>query len=196
MVSDNFSKAILGSITAQSNGAVNVVEALKRAVKTMEQHHPHLRTASLIVDGGSENHAEEVTRCLNEIAPPEIQRHIALKDVQFSNSPVEAINKILKCYLRHFKRRTYKDFERVVANAIHDYNHIQPHGSLNGLTLMEAYTVRTPNMDFTSELEQAKATRLLQNKGMVCEVGCKVLEKDEKRPASSPEAQINEYSYQ
>lgn len=172
LVSDNFSKAILGSTTAKSNGAVNVVAALRDAALVMKQYHPALATASLIVDGGGENNAHEVTQCLSDITPPEISKFIALKDVNFSNSPVEAINKILKRYLRHFKPKTFEQFTVVVNNAIQDYNYNRPHGSLNGLPPMEAYTSNAPNMDFERNINTAKAERTILNKKMNCDNVC------------------------
>ena len=54
----------------------------------------------LVCDGGSENNALSVQESLQISEDTKITKLIALKDIAFSNSPIEAIHKIMKRYIR------------------------------------------------------------------------------------------------
>src|SRR5690554_1700389 len=99
-VSDNFSKKVLGWSVSLNKDANNVKQALEHAIATIHQYHPKHLTTILVADGGSENHNMTIDELLRETTHPEISKIIAMKDISFSNSPVEAINKIIKRYLR------------------------------------------------------------------------------------------------
>jgi putative transposase len=60
---------------------------------------------------------------------PEIIKLLALKDVKFSNSAIEAVNKIIKRYLRKKLPDTLEKLIRCLEEIIQDYNTIRPHGS-------------------------------------------------------------------
>ena len=95
---------------------------------------------------------------------------IALKDISFSNSPVEAINKIMKRYLRYFMPNTFEKLVDCLKLIVKDYNEVRPHGSLDGLTPMEAYTNATVKINFSIEKIYAKALRILENKKLNCTI--------------------------
>lgn len=167
-VSDNFSKKILGWSVALTKDAENVKAALQQAISTIHQFHPKHLTSTLVADGGGENHNLTIDVLLQEISRPEITKVIALKDISFSNSPVEAINKIVKRYLRHYLPDTFEKLVDCLKRIVKDYNEIRPHGSLNGLTPIEAYTDVVVNMDFKEERINAKALRIIENKKVNC----------------------------
>lgn len=167
-VSDNFSKAILGWRVALSKHATHVVEALRDAVATIHQHHPDQICSILVADGGGENHAVCVEELLQNSAPPDIKKVIALKDIQFSNSPIEAINKIYKQYLRHYQPRTPAALESVTGLFVHDYGSVRPHGSLKGLIPMEAYTKPDQVLDSRHTVKEARTHRIAENKAVNC----------------------------
>lgn len=167
-VSDNFSRAIIGWNMSLKNGAVNVIPALQKAVKTITSFYPIIPQAVLVADGGSENHAERVESLLRETNVPAITKVIARKDIRFSNSPVEAINKIVKRYLRHFKPTTFEALKECLIMIEKDYNQKRPHGSLAGLTPMEAYKEPVKTLDFSSQKRTAKAIRIAQNQKTTC----------------------------
>ncbi len=168
LVSDNFSKAILGAHVAITKHALHVVEALSKAIAMIQLHHPEDVKAILVSDGGSENHNALVDGLIASVPIPLIEKITALKDIVFSNSPIEAINKILKVYLRHYKPTTLAGVQRVVELCIHDYGSLRPHGSLGGLTPMERYLDPKSKLDFTKQIKEAGALRIQQNKAINC----------------------------
>lgn len=167
-VSDNFSKAILGWRAAMGKHATNVVEALRDTVATIRQHHPDRISSVLVADGGRENHAGCVEDLLRGTVRPDITKVIALKDIQFSNSPIEAINKIYKRYLRYHQPKTFHALQHVTELFVHDYASRRPHGSLKGLIPMEAYTRPDQALSGQQAISQARAIRIAENKQVNC----------------------------
>ena len=167
-VSDNFSRKILGWSVSEKHGADNVKTALDMAIQTIQQYYPEHVCATLVADGGSENHAVSIEELIASTPHPDITKVIALKDIAFSNSPIEAINKIMKRYIRHYRPQTFKELLVCIIKSIEDYNIFRPHYALNGLTPMEAYTQKLPDMDFSEQMRQAKAIRLEQNRKSTC----------------------------
>lgn len=99
---------------------------------------------------------------------PEIIKLLALKDVKFSNSAIEAVNKIIKRYLRKKLPDTIEKLIECLKEIVYDYNEIRPHGSLLGLTPLECYTSEKVNLDFKQQKLQAKKDRIQQNKSVNC----------------------------
>ncbi|MFZ1694216.1 MAG: hypothetical protein WAT74_13535 [Flavobacteriales bacterium] len=130
IVSDNFSKAVLGISIALNKGAANTAVALKEAIATIQKHHPQHKSANLVCDGGGENRASVVTELILGTEQPEITRIIAQQDIIFSNSPIEAINKILKTALRRMKPQGVPATIAAIKWAMNDYAHARPHGSM------------------------------------------------------------------
>ena len=113
---------------------------------------------------------------LTNIETPEIIKLLALKDVKFSNSAVEAVNKIIKRYLRKKLPETIEALILCLEEIINDYNTIRPHGSLLGLTPLECYTSKNVNLDFQKQKLNAKKDRITQNKSINCGIdACKSL---------------------
>jgi len=167
-VSDNFSRHILGHCASATHGFHNVREALTMAVQTMRQHHPALETTVMVTDGGGENTANGMAALLESIAPPHILQLIALRDIAFSNSAIEAVNRIFKRYLRHWQPQTPTEFIRCVERFIQDYAMVRPHGSLDGRTPFEAYTGMKAMPMSPALLAQARAERMKANTGAAC----------------------------
>lgn len=169
-VSDNFSRHILGNRSSLSHGFLNVKMALQESVETIREHWPEQSKAHLIVDGGGENNAVEIEDFTAAAKDPELIKWIAQKDIAFSNSPVEAVNKIFKRYLRHFQPQDFSSFQKCVEFFIEDYTLKRPHGSLNGLTPFEAYTGGNPLPDLKMDFQQARQDRLIANRKTNCSV--------------------------
>lgn len=169
-VSDNFSKTILGWNVSLNNTAGNVKIALNKAIGTISSEYPDLNCARLVADGGSENHAVTVSELLKETEHPEITKIIARKDIKYSNSPVEAVIKIVKRYLRIEKPTTFDGIKKCLTSAVEDYNKKRPHCSLNGLTPYEAYTNPDLKLNFQPLKQKAKTARIEQNKELNCTV--------------------------
>lgn len=171
-VSDNFSKAILGWNISLNKNADNVKSALNKAIHTIQQYHPEHLCTFLMADGGKENHAASIHELIAKTPNPSITKIIAQKDIAFSNSPIEAINKIIKKYLRFYKPVTLEQLHACIERAVHDYSFTRPHGSLNGMIPMEVYTNQHLAIDTKPFMIQAKAERLEQNRKHACGI-CK-----------------------
>ena len=171
-VSDNFSKAILGWNISLNKNADNVKAALDKAIQNIHQYHPDHLCTFLMADGGKENHAASIHELIASTTRSSITKIIAQKDIAFSNSPIEAINKIIKKYLRFYKPATLEQLHSCIERAVYDYSFIRPHGSLNGRIPMEVYTNQPLNIDTKPFLMQAKAERLEQNLKHACGI-CK-----------------------
>jgi transposase InsO family protein len=167
-VSDNFSKMILGWRVSIGKHAVHVVGALRDAVATIRQHHPQQACAVLVADGGGENHAHCVDDLLRATRHPDITKVIALKDIQFSNSAIEAINKIYKRSLRYHQPRTLTALQAVTEAFVQEYNSLRPHGSLYGLTPIEAYTRPGKQLDHKAAIQDARGLRIAANRKVNC----------------------------
>lgn len=138
--SDNFSKFIMGYNIAFENSHKNIVNILRKTIDTIHKFHPdHTCPINIVSDGGSENKAKPIQELLENNKRPPLKHLIALKDIAYSNSPIEAVNKIYKRYLRSYKPTTYNEFVAVTELFVHDYNMVRPHGSLKGLTPFQAY---------------------------------------------------------
>lgn len=167
-VSDNFSRFIMGYHVNLNHNSKNVYTALTGAIQTIHKHHPdHRCLTTLVADGGSENNNKTIDQLIQATKKPLFQKVIAKKDIAYSNSPIEAINKIAKRYLRFYKPRTLEELEKVVLFIIQDYNTLRPHGSLKGLTPLEAYSNKPP-LDFKPQMKASRIARIQENKKNLC----------------------------
>ena len=65
-------------------------------------------------DGGTENHNKTIDNLIIEQKDPRLNKVIAKKDVSFSNSPIEALNKVVKKYLRYHQPDTLEALQKLV----------------------------------------------------------------------------------
>lgn len=98
-----------------------------------------------------------------------IQHIIAQRDVEFSNSMIEAANKNLKYrFLYHKHIVNYDELCKYVQQAVDDYNN-RPHDVLNGLTPLEVLEGKAVDKDsLHKEILLAKANRMRENKKEMC----------------------------
>ncbi|WMJ71965.1 integrase core domain-containing protein [Cytophagaceae bacterium ABcell3] len=167
-VSDNFSRNILGWSVGERCCAENVKNALAMAIQSIKFHYSDFVCATLVADGGSENHAVTISQLLETTPNPEITKVVALKDIAFSNSPVEAVNKVMKRYLRYYEPDSGERLYECLSLAVEDYCSVRPHVSLGGRTPLEAYTDVFPDLDFTEKTRQAREVRVNFNKSNGC----------------------------
>jgi putative transposase len=155
-VMDNFSRMIL-SWKASLECSSKV-----RAETILEAYRNHVRTKprfpiTLLVDGGPEN------KPIPAFDPETgIQKIVAQIDTHYSNSMVEATNKIAK--YRYLYPDDPPDFEGVVRcleKNVPDHNWNRPNGQLGGLTPAEAYyrPSATPAI-FLNAAQRAKAGKM------------------------------------
>lgn len=143
-VMDNYSKMILGFAVNEKHCFALIKEALTNAVQTATRHRD-CNSSYLDTDGGGEDQSDEIHQFLRTLANHKLTQLVALKDIQFSISPVEAIHRILKRrYLQNQKFRTLEELSDFLRLAVQDYNckhshcHLQlktPEGAYFGIPL-------------------------------------------------------------
>jgi len=88
------------------------------------------QTVELIVDSGSENNNHTIDRFISS-TEVDMKKSVALKDILFSNSMVEAANKLLKYrYLFPGNIEDGTQLKIALEKSINDFNEIRPHGKL------------------------------------------------------------------
>ena len=124
----------------------------------------------MIVDGGPENNNIHVDGFINQDGV-NIQKLVALRDINKSNSMIEALNKTLKYhYIFPEKPKNLRHLHRILNYFVSAYNKQRPHGALNGLTPDEAWRgIKWPENYRTQLLKQARLDRYEHNKEKRCE---------------------------
>ena len=121
-----------------------------------------------MVDNGSENKGEVSIAIDNQEI--KLKKLIAQKDICFSNSMIESVNKKMK--YNFLFRQNLLDFnhvERFLETAVEQYNN-RPHSALFGLTPHEVFYGAIPNKAlFRTQIEQAKVLRKAENKALSCD---------------------------
>ena len=122
----------------------------------------------LLVDDGIENKGF-VCKAIenNEI---KINRLVAQKDIIFSNSMVEAVNKRMKYdFLFRAQLLDIEHTQRFLETAVEQYNN-RPHSALYGFTPIEVFNGAKPDKAlFKPQIEQAKVLRIAENKALSCD---------------------------
>jgi transposase InsO family protein len=74
----------------------------------------------------------------------------------------------MKRYLRHQSSNEFEALKILLPEIIKNHNEVRPHGWLNGLTPLEAYTNPDSSLDFKEQFQQAKNLRIAQNRKQNC----------------------------
>jgi hypothetical protein len=167
LVQDNFSRAILHYTVDTACKAENTFKNLE--VVMQEYLTPSgVSSTLLLTDDGSEN-AGPVKGLTDNAAHPSITHMIAHRDVEFSNSLIEAANKQLKYrVLYHQHVPDHAALMKYVQQAVEDYNN-RPHDVLNGLTPFEVRQGKIADKsDNQPQIQLAKRSRIAENKKTQC----------------------------
>ncbi len=155
---DNFSRKILSWKTSLKIKADISFDNLKQACL---ENNLFNNETELIVDGGSENKGAVDGFIVNH---KNWKKIIAQKDIIFSNSIVEAVNKILK--YQYIFKRSFSDFADINNNLgsfVDDYNN-RPHSVLK-LSPNDVALGKTFDKDkYKEKLKEARAKRIKENK--------------------------------
>jgi len=163
---DHYSKKIIDYRIENSSSGKAIRSLLQVAYKKCKP----LNTMFL-TDGGSENVNRNVASLLKSYNDTIIHR-IAQRDVIFSNSMIEAFNKVLKhqfLYPRVISNRT--SLEKVMTEVIPIYNNERPQLRLGGNTpneIFEGYPIYFGR--YSNSFKTQKALRIVKNKQNICNV--------------------------
>lgn len=161
---DHYSKMVLGFRIENSSSGRATRSLLKKAYTRYKP----IETIFL-TDGGSEN-INELVRSFIDSNSNKIAHRIAQRDVRFSNSMIEAFNKVLKhqfLYPKNIKSRNA--LEKYLDQAIITYNINRPQWSLGGNTPLETFEGRSIDFGkYKCSFVQQKDIRRLLNKENSC----------------------------
>ncbi|MEE9407694.1 MAG: DDE-type integrase/transposase/recombinase [Polaribacter sp.] len=159
---DHYSKMILGYKIKSSSSGIAIKELLQTACQKYKPNQ-----IQLLSDGGSENVNNTVSHFTSS---NHIKHLIAQKDVVFSNSMIEAINKIIKHqFLHHKEIEDEKQLSNILKETITAYNRIRPQMSLHGNTPIQSFQGKS--MDFSAysnSFHIQKTIRIQQNTKSKC----------------------------
>jgi transposase InsO family protein len=168
-VLDNYSKMILGFAVAEKLSFALVKRALKSSLQTIYKQTSRSQSY-LVTDGGRENHNSQIDKFLDSLAGNRMIKVRAIKDIQFSNNPVEAIHKIMKGrYLRNRRFPSISKLEQFLKWAVHDYNSVRPHTRHWPRTPEEVYFQKPLNFDPHLRIREGQKRRIKEHLTRCCE---------------------------
>ncbi len=163
-IADNFSRKILSWKASLEYSAKYTFENLKEVYDANNIDEEDVNIY-FMVDGGSENKAEVDTFIENS----KINKVVAQKDVIFSNSMIEAVNKRIKYdFLFPAELQNFEQTKKQLEKAVAEYND-KPYHPLNGLTPNEVFEGKLPDKAmFKNEILRAKQLRIIENRKNIC----------------------------
>ena len=168
LVVDNYSRFILGWRASLVHSASLCSEHWSRLTRNFGDPRSG-DTIQVLVDGGPENKPLPLEPNLIPI-----KMVIAQKDILFSNSMIEAINKILK--YRYLFTQDLANYPAVIEHlrkSIPEFNFIRPYGPLQGLTPAEAFSEIAPDPSrFKKHFHKIQEQRYQTNRTDLCPI-CK-----------------------
>lgn len=167
LIRDNFSRAILDFAVSCSCKAAIMIKLVQNAYTNYLQP-ATLEHCCLMTDDGCENFGT-VQDFIKATDHPALEHIIAQRDVEFSNSMIEAANKNLKYhFLYHRHIADFNSLCQYLPQAISDFNN-RPHDVLSGLTPLEVLYGKTSDKNAAVVQRQAaKAERIAKNKQQKC----------------------------
>ena len=127
----------------------------------------------MLTDGGGENVNRVVSNFI-ESTEISINHMIAQKDVIFSNSMIEALNKVIKHqFLYHYEIQNKLELNKILIPIVKQYNSERPQMSLEGNTLEESFNGVAINFSqYTIDFKKYQIERRQNNRTSTC-VKCK-----------------------
>jgi len=163
---DHYSKFILGYKVEKHSSGIAITNLLKEATL---KYKPVV--IQFLTDGGSENVNNNVSGYLDSLSI-NTNHQIAQKDVVFSNSMIEALNKTIKHEFLHPKKiNISSEVKKALDEVIPIYNIIRPQMSLAGNTPFETYHGKTIDLNqYKSHFLEHKTYRITQNTNNSCNI--------------------------
>jgi putative transposase len=163
-IQDNLSRAVLQYSFSNQKLASTLIMLIKKVYEQFLQE--NAESPILLTDGGAEN--KLIAKEFANTIPP-LEHLIAQKDVIFSNSMIEHLNKTIKYrYLYQQQIENGQILEKILDQAIDNYNN-RPVHILQGLTPLEVLKNTKPNLQNIKEnIQQAAKTRIFINRSDSC----------------------------
>lgn len=163
---DHCSKMILGYRIDKSASALGIRSLIQNAY---QKYQPD--KLQFLTDDGSENLNSIVSDFINAPDIP-INHIIAQKDVVFSNSMIEAINKIIKHQSIHPNEiENGNQLLNVMTGIMSTYNTTRPQMNLGGNSPQETFDGLSIDISrYTYNFKEQKANRIQQNRKNACKV--------------------------
>ena len=166
-IADNYSRMILGWKIATEYKSSIMLDNLRNVYAGYHLDENKSDTV-LLVDDGIENKGFVSNAIENKEL--KIIKLIAQKDIHFSNSMIEAVNKRIK-YDFLFRRQLFdvEHTSRFLETAVEQYNN-RPHSSLYGQTPREVFHGAPPDKTiFKIQMAEAKIKRIAENTTLSCD---------------------------
>jgi len=164
-IADNFSRKILAWKASLKYSAKYTFQNLKEVLENYNINSLK-QDVDFIVDGGSENKAEVDSFIQNS----NINKVIAQKDIVYSNSMVEAVNKRIKYdFLFPYDIQNFEQTINHLEKAVGEYNN-KPYHPLHGLTPNEVFEGQMPDKNmFRNHILEARQLRIQINRVNQCD---------------------------
>lgn len=167
-IMDHYSKMILGYSVESSSSP----KAIRNLLEQAYLKHKNKEPIAFVTDAGVEN----VNNTVHEFIAStnlDIKHLIAQKDIPFSNSKIEAFNKIIKHqFLIPQNLANREQLDVALGIDVHTYNTIRPQLSLQGNTPVETFNGKTLDLKiYKSHFEVQKTERTTVNQQNRCK-GC------------------------
>ena len=165
---DNYSRKILSYAVNDKVTWETTKETIDKAyLKIIDK--PSCSNTMLIVDGGPENTNIHIDKYFSR-SDIRISKLIAQRDVAYSNSMIERVNRTLKYrYLFPHQPRNLYQLKELLEYFIEDYNYKKPLAILNGLTPDEAWREKKIEFNKNKILQEAREKRLEYNRSKRCD---------------------------
>ena len=164
LLMDHFSKKILGAKVENRPSGVVIRDLLIHARETYRPEN-----IQFLTDGGSENVNHNIRELIEKSKIP-ISHLVAQKDVIFSNSMIEALNKTIKHQFLYPKTIQNKNqLISALEDSVEIYNNIRPQLNLKGNTPEETFIGIPMDINQYKTKDQAfRDERLAKNKKNRC----------------------------
>jgi len=162
---DHFSKMILGYSIEKANSGLAIKKLLEKAYLKYQPNEP----ITLLSDGGTENTNTTVAEYLNS-DNVDIKHLIAQRDVSFSNSTIEMVNKVIKHqFLLPLDIYSGKRLASELDSTVISYNEVRPQFALRGCVPFEVHNGDSIDFSrFTVGFTAQKVIRVQQNQKNKC----------------------------
>jgi putative transposase len=161
---DHYSKMIIGYRVMPRSSGKATRDLLQEAYRNYKPN-----STLFLTDGGCENVNNKVASFV-EAHTDSIIHRIAQRDVVFSNSMIEAFNKVLKhqfLYPRTINNR--QELKKIMKAVIPMYNYKRPQNALGGNTPYETFNGTPISFsNYTQVFKEQKLVRTVQNRQNPC----------------------------